>query len=161
MPLALDVHQLEIAAAAVARALDDPVGDAGDGGVEATHATDPPPAPPASGRGANSVTRTPRDWGRGVNSVTRTPRDWGRGVNSVTRSPSRLREKLGVGPCAILLMPAHSVAFGECDRGARAPAAGVVGLGGEAFRGPLRADRVDPGPLRLDLVAADEQLLIA
>jgi len=37
VPLALALHEVEIAAAAVPRARDDPFGDAGDGGIEVCH----------------------------------------------------------------------------------------------------------------------------
>src|SRR5690554_1303882 len=72
-------------------------------------------------------------------------------IRSVTRSMVGWR----------LFMPAYSVAFGQGDRRARAPAPGVVSPGRELFLSPLLADRIDPGPLRFHFVAADEQRLIA
>src|SRR5690606_1992435 len=60
-----------------------------------------------------------------------------------------------------LLMPAHSVAFRQRDGGARAATAGVVRPGRQPLPLPLLAYGVDPGPLRLDLVAPDEQRLVA
>src|SRR3569833_3518807 len=72
-------------------------------------------------------------------------------MRSVTRATTGWRS----------LMPGDPVALGQRDRGARAPTAGRIGLGGQAFLAPQRADAVDPVPLRLDFVAADEQRLVA
>ena len=58
-------------------------------------------------------------------------------------------------------MPAHSIALGQRDRRAGAPGPGSVGLRGQAGLRPAGANGVDPFPLRLDLVAAHEQRLVA
>src|SRR5690606_14625705 len=82
-----------------------------------------------------------------------------RSLRSLRETKSSASPRLRVTPS--LLMPAHSVALRERNRRARAPAAGVVGPGRQSFALPLRADRIDPSPLRLDLVAPHEQRLVA
>src|SRR3546814_18478044 len=59
------------------------------------------------------------------------------------------------------IMPARPVALDQRDRRARSPAAGGVGLRRHADCGPGVADRIDPLPLRLHLIAAHEQGLVA
>src|SRR3546814_11257852 len=58
-------------------------------------------------------------------------------------------------------MPARPVALDQRDRARRAPASRGVGLRRHVDRGPGVADRIDPLPLRFDLVAAPEQGLVA
>src|SRR5690348_461864 len=62
---------------------------------------------------------------------------------------------------APLLVPADAVALGQRDGRGRAPGARGIGPRRYPLFGPRRADTVDPGPLRLDLVAADEKRRIA
>ena len=98
-PLLLLGHQIEVAAAGRLRPLDDPVGDRGDGRVEAIGA---------------------------------------------------------IYSCQ--LMPSRSVSAIAAD-GPQVPAG--IGPRGHALLRPGGADPVDPRPLRLDLVAADEQGRVA
>ena len=60
-----------------------------------------------------------------------------------------------------LLVPADAVALGQRDGGRRPPRPRGIRPRGHALLGPGGADSVDPRPLRLDLVAADEQGRIA
>src|SRR5438270_5551278 len=56
-----------------------------------------------------------------------------------------------------LLVPADAVALGKRDRGRWTPGSRRIGSWSHALLCPSGADAVDPSPLRLDLVAADEQ----
>src|SRR3546814_15376239 len=58
-------------------------------------------------------------------------------------------------------MPARSVALDQRDRARRTPASRGVILRRHIDRRPGVADRIDPLPLRLDLIAAHEQGLVA
>src|SRR4051794_2192898 len=60
-----------------------------------------------------------------------------------------------------LLVPADAVALGERNRRRRAPGPRAIRLGADALLDPGSADPVDPRPLGLDLVAADEQCRVA
>src|SRR6476646_6473796 len=60
-----------------------------------------------------------------------------------------------------LLVPADAVALGERDRRRWPPGAGRIRTGRDPLLHPGRADAIDPRPLRLDLVAADEQGWVA
>src|SRR3546814_15820611 len=58
-------------------------------------------------------------------------------------------------------MPARPIALDQRNRRTRPPASRGVILRRHVDLGPGVADRIDPLPLRLDLVAADEQGLVA
>src|SRR5690606_6072967 len=60
-----------------------------------------------------------------------------------------------------LLMPAHPVSLGQGDSGAWTPASRIVRPGRQALAKPLLANRIDPSPLRLHLIAANEKSLVA
>src|SRR5690348_15774398 len=57
----------------------------------------------------------------------------------------------------ISLVPGDAVAFGQRDGSGRPPCPRRIGSGSHSLLCPGGANAVDPGPLRLDLVAADEQ----
>src|SRR5437763_14500002 len=59
------------------------------------------------------------------------------------------------------LVPADPVALGQRDRCRSPPGARGIGSWSHALLRPGGADAVDPGPLRLDLVAPHEQSRIA
>src|SRR2546423_5933719 len=68
------------------------------------------------------------------------------------------RETIGLsGMSRPLLVPADAVALRQRDRRRGAPRSGRIGSWSHALVGPGGANAVDPGPLRLDLVAANEQ----
>src|SRR5258706_7812802 len=62
---------------------------------------------------------------------------------------------------APLLVPADAVALRQRDRGGRPPGPGGIGARSDPLLRPGGADAIDPAPLRLDLVAADEQRWVA
>src|SRR4051812_7915298 len=59
------------------------------------------------------------------------------------------------------IMPTHSVAFSQGNRRRRPPGSRRIGFRRHAIGLPAVADRVDPLPLRLDLVPADEEGRVA
>src|SRR3954452_9594063 len=72
------------------------------------------------------------------------------------------REMVGLsGMSRPLLVPADAVALRQRDGRRRPPCPGCVRTRREAFLGPGGTDPVDPRPLRLDLVAANEQSGVA
>src|SRR5947207_15089316 len=77
-------------------------------------------------------------------------------MRSVTREITELR-----GMSRSLLVPADAVALGESDRRRWSPRSRRIGSRSHALLSPGGADPVDPAPLGLDLVAADEQRGIA
>ena len=54
-----------------------------------------------------------------------------------------------------------AIVAAACSSGGGTPSPGRIGTRRHALVGPGGADSVDPGPLRFDLVAADEQSRIA
>src|SRR4051794_36338490 len=58
-------------------------------------------------------------------------------------------------------VPADAVALGQRDRRRRSPGPGRIGPRRGPFFRPGGADAVDPRPLRLDLIAPDEQGRVA
>src|SRR5690606_11721854 len=60
-----------------------------------------------------------------------------------------------------LFMPRHTVTLSERNGGARPGAARRIGLGQEHFLCPIGPDTIDPAPLRLYFVPADEKGLVA
>src|SRR5690606_3563328 len=84
-----------------------------------------------------------------------------RALSALSANPARKPSVSPRLPVKIsLFMPAHPVALGQRDRRARAPGAGGVSLRRQSLGLPQRANLVDPGPLRFDLVAPHEQRLV-
>src|SRR3990170_2442043 len=80
-------------------------------------------------------------------------------IRSVTRATVALSVIVfdSCGGPRLLLVPADPVALGQRNRGGRSPGAGGIRPRCQPRLRPGGADGVDPGPLRLDLVAAHEQ----
>src|SRR3954470_3223193 len=78
-------------------------------------------------------------------------------IRSVTRAIVGCR--VIAPPCGVRgsFVPAYAVTLGQRDSGGRPPGTGGIRTRKHTPLCPGGADLVGPGPLRLDLVAADEQ----